>query len=145
MIFRTARHTNDPEPLIDFYTHILGPEVLGTFENHDNYDGVFLGKRNQDWHLEFTKSLIQANHKFDSDDILVFYPEEIDEYNKILEQIDDSGIERIMPENPYWKDNGVMIKDPDGYCVVISNLKLRQFLRSQIVIACRFSYKGKHK
>nr|WP_321357509.1 VOC family protein [uncultured Draconibacterium sp.] len=123
MIFRAARHTNDLKPLIEFYTNIVGLDVLGSFKDHDNYDGVFLGKHGQNWHLEFTKSLTKANHKFDADDILVFYTEQATEYDKILEKINFYGIEIIMPENPYWRNNGVMIKDPDGYSIVISNQK----------------------
>lgn len=125
MIFRAARHTNDLKPLIEFYTRILGLEVLGSFKNHDNYDGVFLGKQDQNWHLEFTTSLSKVNHKFDVDDILVFYPEQIIEYDKVLERIALNGIEKVIPENPYWRNNGIMIKDPDGYCIVIGKQKIK--------------------
>jgi len=125
MIFRAARHTNDLKPLIEFYTSILGLEVLGSFKNHDNYDGVFLGKQDQNWHLEFTTSLSKVNHKFDVDDILVFYPEQIIEYDKVLERIALNGIEKVIPENPYWRNNGIMIKDPDGYSIVIGKQKIK--------------------
>ncbi len=43
MKFRYARHTDDIKPLINFYTQVIGLEVIGSFENHANYDGVFLG------------------------------------------------------------------------------------------------------
>lgn len=123
MIYRTARHTNDLKPIIDFYTKIIGLKVLGSFENHNDYNGVFIGKPDHTWHLEFTTSKLKANHKFDNDDILVFYPTEREEYDMILKHIDMYEIEYIDPENPYWKTNGVMIKDPDGYRIVISNLR----------------------
>ena len=125
MIFRAARHTNDLKLMIDFYTNILGLEILGSFKNHNNYDGVFLGKKDQSWHLEFTTSLTKVDHKFDTDDILVFYPEQIYEYDKIIERITYFDIVRIIPENPYWITNSVMIKDPDGYCIAISKQKLK--------------------
>jgi hypothetical protein len=104
---------------------VVEPEILGSFKNHDNYDGVFLGKQDQNWHLEFTTSLSKVNHKFDVDDILVFYPEQISEYDKVLERIAFYGIERVIPENPYWRNNGIMIKDPDGYCIVIGKQKIK--------------------
>ena len=125
MIFRAARHTNNLKPLIDFYTGILGLVILGEFNHHDSYDGVFLGKKDQDWHLEFTTSSDQVTQRYDVDDILVFYPEHVNEYNNILERIKYSGIEKVIPKNPYWRTNGIMIKDPDGYHIVISKQKLR--------------------
>ncbi|MFN4152491.1 MAG: VOC family protein, partial [Candidatus Sericytochromatia bacterium] len=73
MKFRIARHTNNLEPLINFYTNYLGLELLGRFKNHSSYDGIFLGKKDLDWHLEFTMSDEKANHIFDEDDLLVFY------------------------------------------------------------------------
>ena len=44
MKLRVARHTDDLEPIIKFYTDILGLEIIGEFKDHSNYDGVFLGK-----------------------------------------------------------------------------------------------------
>lgn len=124
MIARFARHTNNLKPLIDFYVDILGLEVLGNFENHDNYNGVFLGKPDLAWHLEFTESLVEAQHHFDEDDILVFYPTNQKEYETIIEKINSKKIKKINPTNPYWQKNGIMIQDPDGYRVVVCNMKV---------------------
>ena len=126
MIFRFARHTNNLEQLKTFYTEILGLEVLGSFENHNNYDGVFIGKPNENWHLEFTQTTEIVNHTFDEDDILVFYPNTNQEYELILEKIIKENIQFIAPKNPYWKENGKMILDPDGYRIIVSNLKINQ-------------------
>lgn len=125
MHFRTARHTHQLKPIIAFYTRVLGLEVLGTFRHHASYDGVFLGMKGRDWHLEFTTSSSPANHTFDKDDLLVFYPKHTEAYQRILENIRAHGIELIEPANPYWKEHGIMIKDPDGYNVVISKQKVR--------------------
>ena len=124
MTFRIARHTNNLKSIIDFYTQVLGLTILGNFENHDNYDGVFLGENGLDWHLEFTTSTEKAQHKFDEDDLLVFYPNSQDEYDFIIQQIEQNNIPKIKTKNPYWNKNGVIIKDPDGYNVVISDLKI---------------------
>ena len=125
MIFRTARHTNDLKPIVEFYTNIIGLEVLFSFENHNDYSGAFIGKPNYDWHLEFTMSKNKADHKFDVEDILVFYPTVIKEYNEIVKRIETNNIEKIKAENPFWDDNGIMIKDPDGFRVIVSNMKLK--------------------
>jgi Glyoxalase/Bleomycin resistance protein/Dioxygenase superfamily len=123
MKFRFARHTNNLKKVKFFYIHILGFEVLGSFENHNGYDGVFIGKSNLDWHLEFTKSNQTANFNFGEEDYLVFYPENESEYNSLLERISENKIEFIESKNHYWNENGKIIFDPDGFGIIISNLK----------------------
>lgn len=125
MNLRIARHTNDLEKIKSFYITILGFELLGGFENHNNYDGIFIGKRKLDWHLEFTKSSEKANHHFDEDDILVLYPKTISEYNTLIKNILDSNISILTSKNPYWNQNGKMVLDPDGFRIVISDLKAK--------------------
>lgn len=119
MKFRYARHTNHLEPIIQFYTSILEFEILGRFKNHEGYDGVFLGLPKENWHLEFTVSWQQPLHQPDEDDLLVFYPESEAAFNRILKNMQDMIIKASTPQNPYWKKNGVMMLDPDGFGVVI--------------------------
>lgn len=126
MKFRYARHTNNLEQLKNFYVGILGLEILGSFENHKSYDGIFLGKTNENWHLEFTKSKEEVVFNFDEDDSLVFYPNSKQAYELILNKIALHNIPFVTSKNPYWKKNGKMILDPDGYRIVISNLKIKQ-------------------
>jgi hypothetical protein len=121
MRFRIARHTNNLEPLINFYTNYLGLELLGNFKNHSSYDGIFLGKKDLDWHLEFTMSSEKANHIFDEDDLLVFYANDQEEFLKIIDRFKENNIQEVKPKNPYWEQNGKMYLDPDGYRIVISN------------------------
>ncbi|GET26016.1 VOC family protein [Prolixibacter sp. NT017] len=120
MKLRVARHTNDFTPLIEFYCGALGLEQLGKFSNHDGYDGIFLGKEGEDWHLEFTKSDVAPNHHPDDDDLLVFYIEAEQEYNELNQRIQSKGFQPMKPANPYWKANGTTYVDPDGFHVVIS-------------------------
>ena len=47
MVFRYARHTQNLEKLIGFYTKVLDFKVLGDFKQHNGYDGIFLGKENE--------------------------------------------------------------------------------------------------
>ncbi|MCR4029336.1 MULTISPECIES: VOC family protein [Flavobacterium] len=123
MFLRVARHTNNLRKIEDFYVDILGFELLGGFEKHNNYDGIFIGKSGLDWHFEFTQSDQKANHSFDEDDIIVLYPKTISNYNDLIHKLEHSNISTIEPVNPYWKENGKMIQDPDGYRIVISSLK----------------------
>ncbi|MNQ23286.1 hypothetical protein D3C85_364470 [compost metagenome] len=129
MKLRIARHTDDLEKIKSFYIAILGFELLGGFENHANYDGVFIGKPSLDWHFEFTKSNEKANHHFDEDDILVLYPETILEYNNLLNRIAAANVSIVLSKNPYWNtpevSGGKMFLDPDGFRIVISPLKAK--------------------
>ncbi|MFC0345405.1 hypothetical protein ACFFH5_14500 [Epilithonimonas hispanica] len=58
-----------------FLYQILDFKILGEFKEHNGYDGVFLVKENENWHLEFTQDNNIPESKSDNDDILVFYPE----------------------------------------------------------------------
>lgn len=124
MELRVARHTNNINKILDFYTKIIGLDLLGEFKNHDNYDGIFLGKKNENWYLEFTTSIEQANHYFDEDDCLVFYVNTKNEYDEIIHRIHQNNISIINSKNPYWNLNGLNIKDPDGFNVIISPIKI---------------------
>jgi catechol 2,3-dioxygenase-like lactoylglutathione lyase family enzyme len=123
MFLRVARHTDDLERIENFYVDILGFERLGGFENHNNYDGIFIGKPGLDWHFEFTQSTEKAVHSFDQDDVMVFYPKTIEDYNRLINTLLNNNISSITANNPFWNENGKMFLDPDGYRIVISPLK----------------------
>ena len=120
MQLRQAKHTSDLEKITAFYTRVLGLEILGEFRDHEGYDGVFLGHKNAQWHLEFTTSSEPPRHKPDEDDLLVFYPESIAEYNALQQRLLQNGILRQVAKNPYWNENGFCFLDPDGFLLVIS-------------------------
>ena len=132
MKFRIARHTNRLEQLVSFYVNIIGLDLLGEFKNHAGYDGVFIGKKDLDWHLEFTQTIDLVDHKFDEDDILVFYPETQFEYDGILTRINNKKVIMHIAKNPYWQVNGISIKDPDNHNVIISNMKIEKLKHNQI-------------
>lgn len=120
MKLRVARHTKNLQPLIDFYTLIIGLEVLGDFKDHASYDGVFIGNKNGDWHLEFTTSAEQPQHQADEDDLLVFYADNQAVYNAIIAKARRHNIPVTEPKNPYWKQNGTLLLDPDGFGVMVA-------------------------
>jgi len=122
MKLRVARHTTNLQPLINFYTSVLGLKFIGNFKDHAGYNGVFIGDKNSDWHLEFTESEDAPNHHPDDDDLLVFYVSD-EQYQIIFEKITTNNIDAVAAKNPYWTDNGVTILDPDGFRVVISVTK----------------------
>ena len=97
-------------------------EVLGAFENHADYNGVFIGKKNQDWHLEFTQSNEVPSHIFDEDDLFVFYLQTQKELNIILKKLKENNIAKVLPKKPYWLKNGETYLDPDGYRIVLCKI-----------------------
>lgn len=123
MFLRVARHTDNLKEIENFYVNVLGFELLGGFENHNNYDGIFIGKSGLDWHFEFTQSKEKAQHSFDQDDVIVLYPKSIEEYNRLLKKLLETNISAITANNPFWNENGKMFLDPDGYRIVVSPLK----------------------
>ncbi len=124
MHLRVARHTTNLQAITDFYTQLLGLEVLGSFNDHDGYDGVFLGTPEQDWHLEFTTSAEPPSHQPDEDDLLVFYVDTQEELEALAQRFSEKGIETVEPKNPYWLTNGIAYADSDGYRVVIAVRKV---------------------
>ncbi|MDI9339692.1 MAG: VOC family protein [Sediminibacterium sp.] len=120
MIFRYARHTTDLGKIEKFYTDVIGLEKLGGFENYENYNGLFLGHKNADWHLEFTTSDEKPKSQFDEDDILVFYVNSDIELTSIKKRLVNKTIKPEAPKNPYWITHGVMISDPDNFKIVFS-------------------------
>lgn len=120
MTFRYARHTTDLERIEQFYTAIVGLERLGGFQNHNNYNGVFLGLTGADWHLEFTTSNEKPISTFDADDTLVFYVNSAAEIAQLKAKLKRKNIAIEDSRNPYWVQNGIQISDPDGYKVVFA-------------------------
>lgn len=133
MNFRVARHTDNLDKALRFYVDVLGFEILGDFKDHNGYDGVFIGKPNCDWHLEFTISEDKPRHTFDEDDILVFYPKTQEELDAIMNRIHENTIEILQAKNPYWNLNGIQIKDFDGHNVILSPLKIESSADSDLL------------
>lgn len=120
MKLRVARHTKKLQPLIDFYTRVIGLEVLGDFKDHAGYDGVFMGDKNRDWHLEFTTSAKEPQHQADKDDLLVFYADSRAAYDQIIAIAKNNNAPQAEPKNPYWKQHGTLLLDPDGFGVMVA-------------------------
>ncbi|WP_153125476.1 VOC family protein [Peribacillus tepidiphilus] len=119
--FRVARHSNDLERIREFYVGLLELKEIGSFKDHEDYNGVMLGHENHSWHLEFTTSPKPPNRVSDPDDLLVFYYEEETFYNRAVKRLMDAGIEVVKAENPYWDRVGKTFLDPDGNRIVLCN------------------------
>lgn len=119
---RLARPTDHLNEAVRFYTMGLGLTVLGSFEDHEGFDGVMLGIHGAPYHLEFTRKRGDIVGRAPSEDnLLVFYIPDKSEWQAAVDQIEAAGYAAVSAYNPYWDRNGRTYEDPDGYRVVLQN------------------------
>lgn len=120
--FRIARPTDKFEEVIRFYEEGLGLKRIGEFHNHESYDGVMFGLPGVEYHLEFTRHVSGSPCPAPTkDNLLVFYMPDKFEIKKINNRLNAMGYFEVEPENPYWKEKGTTIEDPDGWRIVLMN------------------------
>lgn len=119
---RIARPTDCLDDVVRFYTDGLGLTVLGSFEDHDGFDGVMIGGRGAPYHLEFTRKRGHAAGRAPTQDhLLVFYIPDASEWRTAVDRMQRSGHKPVPSFNPYWDKTGLTFEDPDGYRVVLQN------------------------
>ena len=122
MKIRIARPTNDIKGLLPFYVDGIGLEVLGSFDDHDGFDGIMLGNKECPWHFEFTTKTGHFVERCNSkDNLLVFYLPQRSDWEACIKRMTESGFMPVESFNPYWDKNGKTFEDPDGYRVVFQN------------------------
>lgn len=121
---RVARPTAKMEEIIRFYREGLGLPAIGSFHDHEGYDGIMLGMPGEALHLEFTShvdgSPCPAPTK---DNLLVFYLADKEQRDAMAARLAAMGYPAVAPENPYWETDGITIEDPDGWRIVLMNKK----------------------
>jgi catechol 2,3-dioxygenase-like lactoylglutathione lyase family enzyme len=119
---RVARATDRLEEVVRFYVEGLGLDKLGSFENHEGFDGVILGTPAATYHLEFTHQRGQAVGRAPTEEnLLVFYLPDEAEWTSALNRMESAGYQSVPSLNPYWDRHGRTFEDPDGYRVVLQN------------------------
>lgn len=109
------------------YARGLGFEVLGSFEDHEGFDGVMLGHPRQSYHLEFTTHRGHAVGRAPSQDhLLVFYVPDADAWERACERMVAAGFRAVPSYNPYWDVRGKTFEDIDGYRVVLQNAEWKR-------------------
>jgi catechol 2,3-dioxygenase-like lactoylglutathione lyase family enzyme len=117
---RVARPTDRLEQVIRFYHEGLCLPIIGGFSGHDGYDGVMVGVPGRDVHLEFTSHVDGSPCPAPSrDNLLVFYVPDERAIDGLVERLAGLGHTPVEPENPYWREKGVTIEDPDGWRIVL--------------------------
>ena len=117
---RVARPTDKLESIVEMYRTGLELEVLGSFDGHDGFDGVMLGRHGSDYHLEFTREHGRTVAKPPTpENLLVFYVPELESWEASCARMVEAGFEIVPSHNPYWDARGRTFEDPDGYRVVL--------------------------
>jgi YycE-like N-terminal domain/YycE-like C-terminal domain len=121
-MMRVARPTDRLEDVVRFYTLGLGLTELGSFQDHDGFDGVMLGVPGAAYHLEFTR---KRGHTVGGaptqDNLLVFYLPDPEQWQGAVDRMRAAGYEPVASYNLYWDHSGRTFEDPDGYRIVLQN------------------------
>ncbi|MFN8157018.1 MAG: VOC family protein [Candidatus Nanopelagicales bacterium] len=118
---RVARPTDRMDEVVAFYRNGLGLTELGGFDDHDGYDGVFLGIPGTSCHLELTHHVDGSPGVVpDPENLLVLYLGDAGAVAEAAERLAAHGHTAVDAENPYWERAGaVTVADPDGWLVVL--------------------------
>jgi len=123
---RVARPVSDLARTTEMYRRGLGLVVLGSFEDHDGFDGVMLGRPGSGYHLELTRS---RRHPLaptpGPEDLLVLYLPDEAEWEQACARLLAAGFRRVDSFNPYWEVRGRTFADPDGYRLVLQREEWR--------------------
>lgn len=120
---RIARPTDRLDDVVRFYVVGLGLEELGSFDDHDGFDGVMVGVPGAPYHLEFTHRRGHvAGGAPTRDNLLVFYLPDDEEWQSAVDRMVAAGYTPVASLNPYWDRSGRTFEDPDGYRVVLQNM-----------------------
>ena len=119
---RVARPSDQLEEVVRFYIDGLGLSRLGSFEDHDGFDGAMLGVPGAAYHLEFTRKRgHRAGPAPTPDNLLVFYLPDRSSWQATVDRMIRAGYLPVPSSNPYWDRVGRTFEDADGYRVVLQN------------------------
>ena len=117
---RIARPVGDITGSTTMYCQGLGLRVLGSFEDHDGFDGVMLGFEGSNVHFEFTHCRTHpVVPQPTAEDLFVLYIPEESEWRAACNKMSVAGFKPVRSLNPYWEEQGRTYEDPDGYRVVL--------------------------
>lgn len=119
---RIARPTDNLQEIAEQYSTGLGFKVLGSFEDHDGFNGIMIGHDLQPYHLEFTHHIgTEVGRAPTQDNLLVFYIPDSDQWAATCASMSSAGFKEVVSYNPYWDRIGKTFEDLDGYRVVLQN------------------------
>lgn len=119
---RVARPTDNLKEITDMYIRGLGFNLLGSFTDHNGFDGSIIGHEKHSYHLEFTHHRgINVGKAPTQDNLLVFYFSNNEEWERCCKKMINAGFILMPSYNSYWDVVGKTFEDTDGYRVVLQN------------------------
>lgn len=119
---RVARATDHFEEILRFYRDAIGFELIGSFNDHQGFDGIMLGHPGAQYHLEFTQEKGHSAGKAPTkENLLAFYLPDEGEWQTAVQRMIDLGYEPVPSHNPYWDQRGKTFEDIDSYRIVLQN------------------------
>ncbi len=123
-VLRVARPTDHMEEVERFYEAGLGFARLGSFEDHEGFDGILLGVPGASYHLEFTRKRGHvAGRAPTKDHLLVLYFPDTAGWTAAVGRMQAAGYDPVPSFNPYWDRAGRTFEDADGYRVVLQKAR----------------------
>lgn len=121
-ILRVARPTDKLEEITAMYVSGLGFTLLGSFKDHDGFDGSIIGHPHHAYHLEFTRHAgTVVGRAPTQDNLLVFYISDHAVWLESCKNMDAAGFTCVPSYNSYWDSVGKTYEDVDGYRVVLQH------------------------
>jgi len=119
---RIARPVTDFKKIKQFYCEGMGFHEIGSFKDHEGFDGLMLGHENFDYHFEFTRNNNSPVIPTPTpEDLTVFYIPDKKQFNYYVDKLKELLFPVVKSHNPYWDNNGKTFLAPDNYRVVLQN------------------------
>ena len=119
---RIARPVSDLSRAVTMYCQGLGLRRIGSFEDHEGFDGVMLGIPGASYHFELTRC---RSHPVTAtptpEDLAVFFVPDPFDWKRSCENMLAAGFQRVQTFNPDWDRRGRTFEDFDGYRIVLQN------------------------
>jgi hypothetical protein len=117
---RIARPVSNLARSTEMYCRGLGLTILGSFRDHEGFDGAMLGDPRSRYHFEFTHCPAHPVTPAPTpEDLVVLYIPEQSEWHAACKNMLAAGFRQVASFNPYWDARGRTYEDPDGYRTVL--------------------------
>jgi hypothetical protein len=108
------------------YIQGLRIHVIASFQDHEGFDGIVLGKLGAQYHLEFTQCRDHPVKPAPTlEDLMVFYIPDKAEWENSCADLERASFRSVVSFNPYWDVDGRTYEDDDGYRIVLQNAEWR--------------------